>query len=101
MNFSDLDNGILILTGLDLPKNVIIKLCESIKLCTDIFELSLKQSLFNDEALKNIFHSLNCDLLHLKVLNLEGIRLNNELLDVLSAVIFENHSIHRYILIST
>ena len=91
--FSDLANGNLILTGLDLPNDIIVELCESIKSSTDIFELCLKQSLFNDRALKIIFRSLNCDLLHLKLLNLENVRLNNELIDELSALIIENHSI--------
>ena len=84
MNFSDLENGLLILTGLDLPKFVITELCECLKSSIDILELRLNQTLLQNDALNTIFRSLNCDL---KVLNLEGIQLNNELIEEFSNVI--------------
>ena len=90
MNFSDLENGLLILTGLDLPKFVITELCECLKSSIDILELRLNQTLLQNDALNTIFRSLNCDL---KVLNLEGIQLNNELIEEFSNVIAKNHSI--------
>ena len=69
---------------------MITELCECLKSSIDILELRLNQTLLQNEALNTIFRSLNCD--H-KVLNLEGIQLNNELLEEFSNVIAENHSI--------
>ena len=92
---SDLDSGILTLTGLDLPKNVLIKVSEALKTSPEVIELCLKQSLLTDETLSILLKSLNCDLLHLKVLNLESILLNNDILEELSSLIAQNRSIQR------
>ena len=85
-----MENGILILTGLDLPKIVITELCECLKSSIDILELRLNQTLLQNEALNTIFRALNCNL---KVLNMEAVQLNNELIEELSNMIAENHSI--------